>query len=75
MANDGHDTRRLQAYLGHKNIQHTVRYTELAPTRPRLHAPAKEPQQQLLRLFCWQMVAVCNIRNNKGVPSSAYSSL
>ena len=23
----------LQAYLGHKNIQHTVRYTELAPTR------------------------------------------
>jgi hypothetical protein len=23
----------LQAYLGHRNIQHTVRYTELAPTR------------------------------------------
>jgi hypothetical protein len=23
----------LQAYLGHKNIQHTVRYTELSPTR------------------------------------------
>jgi type 1 fimbriae regulatory protein FimB/type 1 fimbriae regulatory protein FimE len=22
-----------QAYLGHKNIQHTVRYTELAPDR------------------------------------------
>ena len=22
-----------QAYLGHKNIQHTVRYTELSPTR------------------------------------------
>ncbi|MGC2827718.1 MAG: tyrosine-type recombinase/integrase [Pseudolabrys sp.] len=33
LANDGHDTRTLQAYLGHKNIQHTVRYTELAPTR------------------------------------------
>src|SRR4029453_8143854 len=32
LANDGHDTRSLQAYLGHKNIQHTVRYTELAPT-------------------------------------------
>jgi site-specific recombinase XerD len=29
----GHDTRALQAYLGHRNIQHTVRYTELAPTR------------------------------------------
>jgi hypothetical protein len=26
-------TRSLQAYLGHKNIQHTVRYTELAPKR------------------------------------------
>jgi type 1 fimbriae regulatory protein FimB/type 1 fimbriae regulatory protein FimE len=25
--------RSPQAYLGHKNIQHTVRYTELAPTR------------------------------------------
>ena len=33
LANAGHDTRSLQAYLGHKNIQHTVRYTELAPTR------------------------------------------
>jgi integrase len=33
LANDGHDTRALQAWLGHKGIQHTVRYTELAPTR------------------------------------------
>jgi type 1 fimbriae regulatory protein FimB/type 1 fimbriae regulatory protein FimE len=33
LANDGHDTRALQAYLGHKNIQHTVRYSKLAPTR------------------------------------------
>jgi integrase len=31
LANRGHDTRALQAYLGHKNIQHTVRYTELSP--------------------------------------------
>jgi site-specific recombinase XerD len=23
----------LQGYLGHRNIQHTVRYTELSPTR------------------------------------------
>jgi site-specific recombinase XerD len=29
LANKGHDTRALQAYLGHRNIQHTVRYTEL----------------------------------------------
>ena len=33
LANDGQDTRSLQAYLGHKNITHTVRYTELAPGR------------------------------------------
>jgi integrase len=33
LANQGHDTRSLQAYLGHKNIQHTVRYTELSPDR------------------------------------------
>jgi integrase len=33
LANAGHDTRAIQAWLGHKNIQHTVRYTELSPTR------------------------------------------
>jgi integrase len=33
LANAGHDTRALQAYLGHRNIQHTVRYTELARNR------------------------------------------
>lgn len=33
LANDGQDTRAIQHYLGHKNIQHTVRYTELAPDR------------------------------------------
>ena len=33
LANKGHDTRALQAYLGHKDIQHTVRYTELSPSR------------------------------------------
>jgi type 1 fimbriae regulatory protein FimB/type 1 fimbriae regulatory protein FimE len=33
LANKGHDTRHLQDYLGHKNIQHTVRYTELSPDR------------------------------------------
>ncbi len=33
LANDGRDTRSLQAYLGHRNIQHTTRYTEMAPGR------------------------------------------
>ena len=33
LANDGHDTRALQDYLGHRQIQHTVRYTEMAAAR------------------------------------------
>src|SRR5262249_48176313 len=33
LANQGVDTRSLQHYLGHKNIQHTVRYSELAADR------------------------------------------
>ena len=41
LASKGHDTRTLQAYLGHKNIQHTVRYTELSPTRSRISGASK----------------------------------
>jgi type 1 fimbriae regulatory protein FimE len=33
LANDGQDTRAIQHYLGHRNIQHTTRYTELASER------------------------------------------
>lgn len=33
LANKGHDTRSLQAYLGHKNIQHTTIYAALSPDR------------------------------------------
>jgi type 1 fimbriae regulatory protein FimB/type 1 fimbriae regulatory protein FimE len=33
LANDGHDTRAVQHYLGHRNIQNTVRYTQMAPDR------------------------------------------
>lgn len=33
LANEGHDTRAIQLYLGHKNIEHTVRYTELSAER------------------------------------------
>ncbi|MCY7275418.1 MAG: tyrosine-type recombinase/integrase [Phormidesmis sp. CAN_BIN44] len=33
LANQGYDTRLIQDYLGHKNIQHTVRYTKLNPDR------------------------------------------
>jgi type 1 fimbriae regulatory protein FimB/type 1 fimbriae regulatory protein FimE len=30
LANAGHDTRRIQDWLGHKSIAHTTRYTELS---------------------------------------------
>ena len=33
LASQGQDTRAIQAYMGHRNIQHTVRYTELSPDR------------------------------------------
>jgi type 1 fimbriae regulatory protein FimB/type 1 fimbriae regulatory protein FimE len=33
LANDGHDTRAIQDWLGHRNIQHTTRYTELTADR------------------------------------------
>jgi type 1 fimbriae regulatory protein FimB/type 1 fimbriae regulatory protein FimE len=33
LAHDGHDTRALQHWLGHTNIQHTTRYTELTTQR------------------------------------------
>jgi integrase len=33
LANDGHDTRLIQDYLGHKSIMSTVRYTELSATK------------------------------------------
>jgi site-specific recombinase XerD len=35
LVNQGVDTRSLQHYLGHKNIQHTVRYSGLSPERLR----------------------------------------
>ena len=33
LAQEGQDTRAIQDYLGHRNIQHTVRYTQLSPDR------------------------------------------
>lgn len=33
LANDGVDTRTIQSWLGHRNIQHTVRYCELSSRR------------------------------------------
>src|SRR3954454_159255 len=33
LAHDGHATRAIQECLGHRNIQHTTRYTELTTKR------------------------------------------
>ena len=33
LANKGHDTTALQTYLNHRNLRHTIRETELRPTR------------------------------------------
>jgi type 1 fimbriae regulatory protein FimB len=33
LANQGRDTRLIQDYLGHRNVQHTVRYTRTASAR------------------------------------------
>ncbi len=33
LANQGHDTRAIQGYMGHANIKNTVIYTDLAPNR------------------------------------------
>ncbi len=33
LASQGHDTRAIQDYLGHQNIHHTVRYTQMSPQR------------------------------------------
>ena len=33
LVNDGTDTRTIAAYLGHKNMQHTMRYTKMSSTR------------------------------------------
>ena len=33
LINEGHSTRRVQDHLGHRNIAHTERYTELCPDR------------------------------------------
>jgi site-specific recombinase XerD len=69
LANDGVDTRTIQAFLGHKSIQHTVRYTELSPTRFNglwrdwLHS--EEPQAETIGpfggLFYWNQEGELNM--------------
>ena len=53
LANEGHDTRSLQAYLGHKNIQHTVRYTELSPDGSRISGGTFSRKRDRPRMNNW----------------------
>lgn len=47
LAHRGTDTRLIQGFLGHKNIQHTVRYTELDPERFKTVYPMDPPDRRL----------------------------
>jgi len=49
LANEGHDTRALQHYLGHRNIQHTVRYTELRPEVSGGNRDFRHPNSSIVR--------------------------
>jgi hypothetical protein len=49
LANDGHDTCAIQHYLGHRNIQNTVRYTQLSAQR--FQRASKKPGYSMCRPF------------------------
>jgi type 1 fimbriae regulatory protein FimB len=46
LANRGGDTRLIQGFLGHRNIQHTVKYTELDPRRYASLYPPDLPERR-----------------------------
>ena len=69
LANAGHDTRAVQAYLGHRNIQHTVRYTELAPTGSSVSGGTKRCMPLILHGF---PLVDCNYRPT--VETSCFST-
>ena len=46
LANEGHDTRAIQHYLGHRNIQHTVRYTLAGVPRQECQLPTPAGSQE-----------------------------
>jgi hypothetical protein len=45
LANEGHE-RAIQAYLGHRNIQNTMRYTAVAPQRFKGNSSGIDPGRQ-----------------------------
>jgi hypothetical protein len=66
LANDRHDTRAIQAYLGYRNIQNTARYTALAPQRFSgailfLLVDKYEPEGPLARLLKFLILFVAGV--------------
>jgi site-specific recombinase XerD len=61
LANAGHDTRALQAWLGHKNIQHTVRYTEYKGTTMTLRRVLINKS----RLFGWPCTLLAKVKQQR----------
>jgi len=63
LANAGHDTRALQAWLGHKNIQHTYATPSLRRTASRVsggtepHLFPDRPRMARVRRFGKMIVA------------------
>src|SRR5271155_5740506 len=68
LSDEGHDTRSIQQYLGHKNVTHTVRYTELSPEKAKKHATEVAPEIQAARQQgCTSLRQVATYLNDQGV--------
>jgi hypothetical protein len=75
LANAGHYIRSLQAWLGHRNIQHTVRYTELMFERfvarlDRLAESQTAAESNALEQILMAIIGAAGIRSGR-VPGSA----
>jgi type 1 fimbriae regulatory protein FimB/type 1 fimbriae regulatory protein FimE len=78
LANQGTDTRTLQAYLGHRNIQHTVRYTELSPNAvqksvARLDSSRRtSPAPWRIACPCLARTRACRVADHQPPPKSYF---
>ena len=68
LANRGVESRSLQAYLGHRNIQNTVRYTNLAPGRFKRIFGRTEREVQMMPLS--EMVRFSHLDDNSEMAGS-----
>ena len=66
LANKGHDTRALQAYLGHRNIQHTVRYTNYRQPDSRSSGGLAEPTGFWPAMYFWRLSTATRQQFNFG---------